>query len=141
MSTVKAKLKYLFTAEYEDGSSYTQPEDDKSRLHKGDKDFTPSSFRDIDQDKLVRFSLTDGVDTYAVDLKTGDFSVNGKEISLYEQDFDPYAHKLRIIYFREIHRQFNVGMEEVNSYVNRYIFGWQATDKSGANHQLTIGIK
>lgn len=141
MSTVPAPLKYLFTAEYEDGSSYTQPEDDKSRLHKGDKDFTPSSFRDIDQEKLVKFSLSDGTDTYSVDLRTGDFAVNGKELSLHEQNFDPFGHKLRLIYFREVRKEFNINMEETALYINKYIFGWQCTDKDGKNHQLTIGIK
>lgn len=141
MSTVNKPLKYLFTAEYEDGSSYTQPEDDVSRLHKGDKDFTPSSFRDIDQDKLVRFSLSDGTDTYGVDLRTGEFFVNGKELSLHEQGFDPYAHKLRLIYFREVRKEFDVNMVEKDTYVNRYIFGWQTTDKDGKNHQLTVGVR
>lgn len=141
MSTVNKPLKYLFTAEYEDGSAYAQPEDDISRLHKGDKDFTPSSFRDIDQEKLVRFSLSDGVDTYEVDLRSGDFAVNGKELSLHEQGFDPFAHKLRLIYFREVRKEFNANMEEVDVYVNKYVFGWQTTDSTGKNHQLTVGIK
>lgn len=141
MSTVDKPLKYLFTAEYEDGSTYTQPEDDISRFHKGDKDFTPSSFRDIEQDKLVKFSLSDGKDVYAVDLRTGDFSVNGRELSLYEQNFDPFAHKLRLIYFREVRKEFNLDGEVIALYINKYIFGWQTTDKDGKNHQLTVGIK
>lgn len=141
MSTVNKPLKYLFTAVYKDGSTYVQPEDDVSRLHKGDKDFTPSSFRDIDHDKLIHFMLTDGTDLYGVDLRTGAFWVNGKELSLHEQNFDPYAHKLRLIYFREVRKEFDINMEEKDTYVNRYVFGWQCTDKDGNNHQLTVGIK
>lgn len=141
MSTVDKKLKYLFTAEYEDGSTYVQPEDDISRLHKGTEDFTPSSFRDVKQDELVAFSLSDGKDTYKVDLRTGDFSVNGKEISLHEQNFDPYCNDLKLIYFREVRKEFNSGTGEVAHYINKYFMGWQCTDKDGKNHQLTIGVK
>lgn len=141
MSTVKTPLKYLFTAEYEDGTTYHQPEDDISRFHKGDKDFTPSSFRDIDQDKLVKFSLLNAKDTFAVDLRTGNFSVNGVELSLHEQNFDPFAHKLRLIYFREVRKEFDVNMNEKEAYINKYVFGWQTTDSTGKNHQLTVAIK
>lgn len=141
MSTLPTPLKYLFHARYEDGSYYHQPEDDISRLHKGDKDFTPSSFRDIDQDKLVEFYLSDGEDVYGVDLRTGNFHVNGKELSLHEQNFDPYAHKLRLIYFREVRKEFDVNMQEKAAYINKYVFGWQTTDATGKNHQLTVGVK
>lgn len=143
------KLKYLFTAYFEDGTLIDQG-DDKSLL-----DEKRSRFFDVLEyektSKLVRFSLIsaevgEGIltDEYSVDLTTGVFSVNGVEFEACDQNFIP-TEPLRIVYFRETRVEKNVmtttgKVISERFYVNKYYIGWQTT-YNGTNYQRTIAIK
>lgn len=133
------QLDYLFTAEYEDGSIFVQPLDNKSKNHDDNAEHNPSAYSDIDQDKLVRFTLTGKGHVYSVDLKTGFFTIDDVQFTAADQNFVP-CNPLRLIYFREIRKTFNVEMDEIDHYVNRYFIGWQTNDEEGKNIQHTIGV-
>lgn len=140
MSTSKDKLKYLWTAHYRDGSSITQPKDDKSRLtpYDPETDFQPSAYRDINQDEVVKFEIKGSGNTFTVDLQTGLFSVNGIEFSQHQQNLE-LSEAPRLIYFRQIKKDLvdNVWQE---AHIESYHLGWQAKDKDGNNVQYVMGV-
>lgn len=140
MSTTTQPLKYLWTAYYKDGSSLTQPKNDRSKDHDENSDWNPSSYRDIDQDKLQFFALQDHEEEreFGVNLDTGEFYVNGVPFIQHDQNFQP-GEPLRLIYFREMRKDWIDGVEQ-EPYVNRYFIGWQAKDINGKNHQYTLGV-
>src|SRR5918912_87361 len=126
-------LKYLFTVEYLDGTTFQQNPEDVSF-----QDPQRSAFYDVDVDKVKRFSLSDGADTYSVDLTDGHFEVNGKKLWMH----DMYIDKFRLIFFRR-HKHFInqevkdgeiTGSEEVGHTI-AYRLGWQGNEKSGKNIQ------
>lgn len=144
MATTKGQLKYLWTAYYQDGSSLKQPEDDRSKAHDDSAEWNPSSFRDIDLDKVATFWISDGSNYYGVDLTTGEFLFqNYEEASgrwTQEDQNLELSEPRRLIYFREVRKNWIDGVEQ-EPYVNRYFIGWQAKDKTGRNHKYTIGVE
>lgn len=153
MSTVfkgeSLKLKYLFTAFFANGERIKQTEADKSKYfpHK-------STFTDVlkyqESHELTRFVLNTAKPVlglvgheYAVDLRTGLFSINGLEFSAADQFFVPEA-PLKLIYFRETRIEVDVDSETMEEkdrrhFVNRYFIGWQTMWKN-KNYQCTIAI-
>ena len=137
-------LKYLFTVEYIDGSIFTQPKDDKSKLAKS------SAFYDVlHSDKIVKkFTLKSVEDSQSisVDLTTGDFEVNG--VPVYVGDALPCPAKRELIFYRQHQHDTNVTYyvktgniksNEPQGHRVRYFIGWQVNIK-GKNYQQKIGI-
>ena len=146
-------MKWLFTAEFSDGSVIVQDQEDKCKTR---DDGTGSTFTDVlaREDDLVAFHLyhEDGQQAATVDLLTGAFVINGTPFHAHDQYFEPTQHKLRLVYFRESRVEndvFGVVQEDgtvkethglnPRHYVNRYFIGWQTT-VNGKNKQVTIAV-
>lgn len=131
-------LRFLFVAEFDDGSQFAQTHEDVSQLDPG-----KSAFFDVLEfgktKQLVRFHLTDKLNWYTVDLRDGLFEVNGMAFAAHDQNFAPIL-PLTLIYFRETHaRKLSDGTTD--QYVNRYFLGWWCLDEHGNKVQQTIAIK
>jgi hypothetical protein len=137
-------LKYLFTAEYKDGSLYQQNADDKS-VKEPDK---RSCYFDVDQDNLVGFVLRGKDHTYGVDLRDGHFEVDGVPFFMKESNKGIMFHleelpngkpvaiplqNLRLIYWRRHTHdiQTNIKTEEQKETDHQVVFklGWQCEVK------------
>lgn len=110
------------------------------------------TFGHIDQEKLEVFELTNGKTSYKLNIKTGEFDLNGLKVrfknrdipdskrSFYSPDED-WTQKpepdFRLIYFRRIRVDF-----EPTGQVNRvrHVFGWQTT-LEGQNYQRLVMIE
>ncbi len=150
-TVVKAPaLKYLFIAEYRDGTTFVQPPDDKSQNHNPKAEHNPSSFTDVDQSKLIRFHLVDvsyprenAVPDWTVDLRDGHFEHCGAPFILNDTPMEEVApmkqpDNLKLVYYREARQELNLVTGEKRAYINRYFIGWST---SGKNRLIrTIGI-
>jgi hypothetical protein len=124
-------LKYLYTAVYEDGTSYDQNIEDISVTN-----LEKSCYYDIDIDRVKIFSLKgDGI-VVGVYLGSGEFFVNGVMFKMYEDSLK--EQKLRLIFFRKHTHTFSQGIESDHTIV--YRFGWQFTDANGENVQRVMEI-
>lgn len=149
----KLKLKYLFTAIFEDGTVIKQTQDDVSVIDPKKR----SAFYDVleyeKKSKLVQFEIDNAhlayYDTFEdvrIDLKTGLFLVNNLQIDITDQLFYP-TEPLKLIYFRETRIETDVIKEsgkadEIKSqrfYINRYFVGWE-TMYNGKKYQRTIAL-
>lgn len=139
-------LRYLFVAEFEDGSQYAQTPEDASQLVEG-----KSAFYDVlyytgqledsqppEVKQLVRFHLTDRLNWYTVDLRDGKFEVNGMAFDAHPQFFVPNQ-PLTLIYFRETRAERDADGAE-RQYVNRYFLGWWCLGADGNKVEQTIAI-
>lgn len=132
-------MKYLFTAEYKDGTHYIQNPEDISITEPE----TRSCFFDIDHSKLVKFSLKGEGHEYAIDLRDGHFEVDGVPFFMHE-DHDLVGFKL--IFFRQHTHSFNQKMDSNSqpteiSHEIVYRMGWQTTTVRGENYQQIMQIK
>lgn len=131
-------LKYLFDVEYTDGTTYTQNAEDKSILLPNERSCFYDVMQAIEGGKSIRwFMLSDGIDSYAVNLEHGYFDVNCKAFYMHEEGT---LSDFRIIFFRQHTHNFNVGVdanEEVSHEVV-YRFGWQCLDQDGKNVQRVM---
>lgn len=133
-------LKYLFEAEFEDGSIFEQPLDNRHpEKYDESATYNPSAFTYVqeNEDKIVKFSLVGDGHRYSVDLITGAFSVDGNEFYIHDQFDYPENNDLQLIYFRETVKQFDqthtvqedgsVSSEESETrhFVNRFFIGWK----------------
>ena len=137
-------LKYLFTAVYSDGTSYTQNVEDRS-ISEPDK---RSCFYDIDQDRLVKFILAPSPEdecgdghVYSVDLVDGHFEVDGVPFKMHEET---NLHGFRVIFWRNHTHNFLVGADpavtpEEVKHTTVYRLGWQCT-VDDVNHQRVMEI-
>lgn len=155
ITTEREPLRWLFTAEYEDGTTVVQDPNDTCKTR---DDGTGSAFTDVlkveEDKKLVAFHLdhVNGKESASVDLLTGAFIVNGTPLNIHDQNFAPELHPLRLIYHREtrIDQEIKATVEDDGSvtqedvgdprhFVNRYFIGWQTT-VNGKNKQATIAV-
>jgi len=140
-------LRYLFTAQFNDGTMLEQTQDDVSKTNP-----KKSAFFDVlnDTRKVERFWLTDETfsqhgtndNKYLVDLTDGHFEINGSPFFLHEQTIDE-SKKLsdfRLIYFRRVRQSMNVGSREASAKV-MYLIGWQANYPDGKNHKQIMYVE
>lgn len=131
-------MRWLFAAFFEDNTVILQDQKDKGK--NGGSRFTDVLKHDSN---LLAFEIrhVDGDKTITVDLKTGNFIVNGIPLQIHDQHYDPTKHDLKLIYFRETrmdtHSLGTVQMDgsvtyedigEPRHYVNRYFIGWETDD-------------
>lgn len=147
MSTIK--LKYLFLAEYTDGTIQMQPHDDKSLLDPEKR----SSFYDVLQSgkKIKKFSLIEdkllGGNKITVDLETGYFEVNGLSVLVESDKLPTTPDKFDLIFYRQHTHDFNakynssgnMEMPQEISHTIEYFLGWQCNIK-GKNYQAKIAV-
>lgn len=117
-----------FEADFKDGTTYTQGDDDASIDTEG-----KNAFYDILQrmdDVLVFRIVDDNGSVASVDLSTGGFTINNVSFTAHDQFYQPEA-PMKLIYFKEMHQKFtpdeNGGMTHLGGYVNRYFIGWETT--------------
>lgn len=154
VSVDREDFRWLFTAEFEDGTTIVQDQEDKSTTR---TDGTGSTFTDVlaREDELVAFHLyhVNGKEAASVDLRTGAFVINGTPFHAHEQFFEPTQNKLRLVYFREtrinndvlstVLEDMTVDVQDglnPRHFINRYFIGWQTTTKAGKNVQQTIAV-
>jgi hypothetical protein len=127
-------LKYLFIAEYTDGTIFKQLAKDVSAT-----DPLRSSFYDVlnSGKEIKKFSLTDGEDVYSVNLEDGYFDVNGK--SFFTGEPLPLPAKLRLIFYREHRHHFNRSDRQELAHEIDYVIGWQTTIKK-KNYQQILRV-
>lgn len=122
-------LKYLFVVKFEDGTIYEQDEHDKATI--ADRG---SSFTDVlelsKKSPVEQVALTDGEIVYMLDMKTGDFSVNGVGPFRFHDKDVPYFNK-RIVLFRRRYVDPMTGIEDAN--LIQYALGWQANLEDNEN--------
>lgn len=131
------QLKYLFTAEYRDGTSFDQtPEDVSSR------DPKRSAFYDLlHSGKAVkRFTLKGEGHTYTVDLSTGEFSCTGPHEWLAQEEAPESTSERRLIYYRQHRHELNRETREELSHTVTYLLGYQIT-VNDKNYQKLISIR
>lgn len=116
------ELTWLFKATFADGSVIEQDQSDASIASPGGSAFSDVLARPF---ALETFALhhigSDAV--VSVDLVTGEFTDNGWTFVRHEDDFDPRAHTLDLIYWRHtrVERDSDGAMRH---YVRRYEIGW-----------------
>lgn len=141
----KTVLKYLFEAEYYDGTTYNQTPEDQSKL-----DEKKSEFYDVlNSGKVVkRFSLIGEGNKISVDLSTGLFEVNGLPLLLESDKLPTLPDKFELIFYRQWTREQNITYEKRSgNIVNRsegaafceYFIGWQCLI-AGKNYQQKMAI-
>jgi hypothetical protein len=143
------KLKYLFTAEYTDGTSFSQTEEDVSSL-----DPKRNCFYDVlnSNKKIKKFTLKEQTlwnpHTYSVDLLTGEFEIDGNRFMVEGQEQLPGLGEFRLVYTMRVQKHFNASYStksgaliktEPAGETRRWIIGWQTTI-NGKNYQSVIGI-
>lgn len=135
---------WLFIAQFADGSEVKQDADDTCHSR---SDGTGSAFSDVlAKGEPVSFGLynVDGKQYVWVDLKSGNFVVNGTPICLHNQAFEPLKYQLELIYFRETRVTIEQKPDgsvigEPRHFVNRYFIGWK-TLVNGKEKSVTLAV-
>jgi len=139
------KLKYLFTAEFTDGTSIRQSHSDISKI-----DPNKSLFYDVlNSGKTVRkFSLSYFFNKVTVDLLTGLFYVNGLPVLLEGDKLPGMPDKFELIYYRQWTRSMDVtyklktgeiiDTKPTDSFCE-YFIGWKC-EIAGKSYQQKLGV-
>lgn len=141
-------LTHRFTVLYENGTTFAQPDDDKSRTRE-----RGSAFSDVDRDRVVVFFLESGRDDddpakhlYSVDLRDGHFAIDGVEFFLGPDNDVPQGGRRRLLYFRRNWQQQTIDARngDVRNRTMRraYHFGYEILDMSGnivRQHTVEVG--
>ena len=125
-----AKLKYLFQAEYKDGTLFDQNHHDTSVT-----DPQKSAYFDVKQDQLKSFHLIGNGNKFTVNLEDGHFEVNGVPFAMHEEPLSNF----RLIFFREHTHIYNVSSSQEQTHTVVYLLGWQTTHK-GKNIKRVMRI-
>lgn len=120
------KLKYLFTAQYLDGTEFHQTSADTSFKIKGG-----SAFSDVDQNQVEKFYLDGSGRSYMVDLVRGIFDIDGVEFTVGDTGPGPY----KLIFYRQHTHNFNIDREELG-HIIKYCIGY--TDAVGMEHKIYV---
>lgn len=126
-------LEFLFVAETYNGQFIYQMGNDISV-----KDPTKSSFYDVLQEKIKRFSLIGKGMTFTVDLTDGHYEVNGNAIYT---KLPPAKCELQLIYYRQVQQRLGIGPDGTQKMqpVVRYFIGWKANLR-GKNYKFELGV-
>lgn len=123
-------LKYLYRVMYKNGSIYDQNIEDVSV-----NDPTRSCYSDIKLDDIHYFTLSNGLDSYTLDLNDGGFSVNGSsKIYLH---WEPLSN-LKLLHYRRIVLSI---AEDAKSYTVNFILGYEAETETQERVSKYIIIK
>lgn len=143
-------LKYLFKSEFSDGTTFTQTQEDVSKI-----DPTRSAFYDIleSKSKIKKFTLSKFFEHYSVNLETGEFEINGVTFEVETGKpppiIDGHPPELKLIYYRQHKQKMNVTVDTESGIVTNatpgsdditYFIGWETTI-NGKNYKKIIGIK
>jgi len=127
---MKPAQKYLFRAVYANGEHYDQNLEDIS-VDNPDK----GCYTDLKLDQIRLFILSNGLDSYALDLTDGGISVNGtKKFYL----TPVILINFKLIYYKHIALSTPAG---VRSLTVNYVLGYTATNLDGSPVTHNIIIK
>ena len=140
------RMKYLFTVQYKDGSVYQQNSGDQSI-----KDPARSCFYDVMLDKVAQFTLSDGINEYAVVLSDGHFEINSAPVYVGStpESVGPMPKQreaehgawgdLQLVYFRRNRQYLKLGSNvEEHSHDVEYHMGWQGMGPDGTLYKQTV---
>jgi len=139
----RSELDFEWLARYNDSSVLRQFDDEKNEEH---------HFGHIDQERLREFVLVsrqDPLKTLHVNLQNGLFflngkvlekiNVDGKEISLGHMFLGAEVEKKKLIYFRRVRRDFDMGTGKVKATI-AYITGYEVTLTNGESFKEVLQI-
>ncbi len=135
-------LKYLFKAEFADGTVYEQTIEDISLVDPKKSAFFDVLQKDEKDSRLLRFLIEGEGHKYLVDLIDGHFEIDGVSFDCHETLPHNYPDR-RIIYYRKHENDFDsnpdgsLGVETAHRIW--YCIGWQTTI-NGKNFKETITI-
>lgn len=128
-------LKYLFTAEYIDGTLYQQGPDDVSTQRPDKSAFFDVHYQPLKpEEDLVRFSLMGEGHRYTVDLRDGHFEVDGLPFRMTEGA----QTGCRLVFWKRHTHSFNQARQE-SAHEVVYRIGWQALI-AGRNEERVMEI-
>jgi hypothetical protein len=126
-------LKYLFAAQYNDGTIFYQDQHDISLTNPKKSQFYDVLQREKD---IVAFALHGDGHQYSVSLDDGHFEIDGIAFQVYDAPIE----NRRLVFFRRHTHNVNIDYEEQSHYV-QYHFGWQGNvPGTGENIQRVINI-
>lgn len=140
------ELKYLFTSLMQSGEYIIQDQSDSSVVVPGRNRFFDVLEEIKNNNHVLMFCLVNQEsreenrqiinDSYLVDLRTGEFVINGAKFFLH--DLNEKLNNFRLIFYKTRKEHFigsaNVGSETI------YHLGWQANNEAGKNIQCKIDI-
>lgn len=118
------KLKYLFVAEFEDGSKIEQTGADVSATDK-----TKSTYFDVvnHPSKLKTFTLKKGLLwSLSLDMKTGIFTQNGTKLQIEDNPLKPDE----IVFYRQHQHDMNMNTRTETDHRTVYFIGYKRGEKS-----------
>lgn len=144
-------LKYRYSVEFVDGSTFDQPKDDVSTINP-----QKSAFYDVLQSKVKvkRFTLKRLLERYSVDLSTGIFKLNGVEV-IPEPIVDKktgrelFVTERKLIWYMSVQKHMTATYSKDTNKVfgikdageeRTFFFGWETTIK-GRKYKRILGIK
>lgn len=136
-------LKYIFIAEFDDGTFYTQDEQDIAKIAKQGSAFT--DVLELQKDKkLIAFTIIchdkSEETTLSLSLISGRFILNGKELIVEGDKPVPINDPdYRLIFYRQHQHDFNPESQEETAHRVTYFIGWQTTVDE-KNYQSVVGI-
>lgn len=122
-------LKYLFIAQYKDGSSFLQNKEDIST-----QDEKRSAFYDVKHEDLHTFSLLGEGNNYLVDLINGCFSINGVPFRMHDTEVTNF----KLVFYRQHTHTYKETEEQDHIIV--YFMGWEGVDKEGKSISRVMQI-
>jgi len=142
------ELKYLFVAEFTDGTFFKQTPEDKS-LMEPDRNCYFDVLEMVKNGKTIRrFSLVGQGNTITVDLGSGIFYVNSLPVLLESERLPKLPDKFELIWYHQVTQNQNVTVDKSTLEIiktenlpefREYFIGWQA-NINGKNYQQKIAV-
>lgn len=145
MSTVNTKLKYLWSAYFEDGAILHQNKEDKYSKHVEGAEHNPSAFRDIldyqEKSPLSQFCLNEvqGDAYYSVYLRDGVFGASLDHAPAEFSLEDTPLIDRKLIFFRQVQQNWINGVAQ-EPRVARYCIGYEGKNPQGKVEKKVIYI-
>lgn len=137
------RLKYLFSVEYTDGTTYQQTPEDISKLEPN----TRSEYFDVINSgkKVKTFTLKEQSllrpKWLSVDLTTGEFTHSKNVEPMFEGDPVPHSDsKFELIFYRQHQHDVDTQSNKETDHRITYFLGWQ-TNIEGKNYKQIMGVK
>jgi len=133
-------LKYVFKANFLDGTTYSQNWEDEPVIADHGSSFTDIVDR---LDQIETFELYDVFGDFkcSVNLTNGTFQVQDTPLAVKNPKIKiPPETQFKLIYFRQVSIMFNLPNNEEVGHNVQYNIGWQVT-VDGENIQQTIAIE
>lgn len=129
-----AKLDYLFTARFKDGSVYRQTLADRSV----ENPLTRSAYYDVEQriGEVEEFTLRDRTHEHSVNLVNGHFKTDGQEVVAALDGLRDFELK----YWRRVQQVLEGNFHQKTEIVG-YFIGWVAKDEKGKSWKMIMEIK